>query len=95
LFFHLFTPKPQAPFAMNKKATSARVASRAAQTLSNPNASATAKTLAASALSQKNKGNQTGAATEDLAAKVLASPKYNEQTKEFAASVLAQSVPAR
>jgi hypothetical protein len=80
---------------MNRKATSAGVASRAAQTLNDSNASAVAKTLAASALSQVNRGNQTGAATEDLAARVLASPKYSEQTKEYAASVLSQSVRER
>lgn len=86
--------KPQ-PFAMNKKTTSAGVASRAAHTLNDNNASATAKSLAASALSQVNRGHQTGAAAEDLAARVLASTKYNEQTKEYAASVLSQSVRER
>ncbi|RAK61992.1 hypothetical protein DLM85_24630 [Hymenobacter edaphi] len=80
---------------MNKKTTSQGVASRASQTLSDPNSSATAKSLAASALSQVNRGHQTGAATEDLASRVLSSTKYNSQTKEFAASVLAQSVRER
>jgi len=80
---------------MNKKRTSPNVASRAAQALSDPNSSATTKALAASALSQVNRGHQTGTATEDLAARVLSSPKYSTQTKEFAASVLAQSVRER
>lgn len=79
----------------NNKTTSSKVASNAAKTLNDPGASAAAKKLAGSALSQANKGSQTGAEMEDFAAKVLASNKYSDQTKEFAASVLSQSVKER
>jgi hypothetical protein len=51
----------------NTKRTSSKVASQAAATLSDPNASATAKSLAASALAQSGTGKQTGAAMEDKA----------------------------
>ena len=79
----------------NKKNTSAKIGSQAAKILKDPNSSATVKKLAGSALSQVNKGNQTGAQMEDTAAKVLASPKYNEETKAMAASVLSQSNKSR
>jgi endonuclease III len=75
----------------NTKQTSGRVASLASETLRNGNTSQTAKTLAASALSQRSTSRQTGSTTEDLASKVLASAKYAEETKILAASVLAQS----
>ena len=75
----------------NKKATSDRIASLASKTLHDSSASDTAKSLAASALSQVNRGNQTGSKMEDLASKVLHSPKYNQETKELAGSVLSQS----
>lgn len=67
------------------------IASLAAKTLQNPNASNIAKEFAGSALSQANKGNQTGAELENKAAKVLSSSKYSEETKQLAASVLSQS----
>ncbi len=75
----------------NKKSTSQKVASKASDILRDPTSSAIAKSLAASALSQKGTGNQTGSAMEDKAAKVLASDKYSKDTKEMAASVLSQS----
>lgn len=75
----------------NKKKTSNDVASLASKVLSDPNASETAKKLAGSALSQKDKTKQTGAELEDLASKVLKSEKYNDTTKELAGSVLSQS----
>lgn len=75
----------------NKKKTSADVASKASDILRDPNASATAKSLAASAMSQRNKSHQTGAEMEDKASKVLKSDKYSDATKEMAASVLSQS----
>ncbi|MBO0950629.1 hypothetical protein [Fibrella forsythiae] len=77
--------------AKNSKTTSPSIASQAAKTLGDPNASATAKKLAASALSQVNKGNQTGSDMETVASKVLNSPKYSDETKDLAASILSQS----
>ncbi|SFQ45276.1 hypothetical protein [Flavobacterium akiainvivens] len=76
---------------MNNKKTSSSVASLASKTLTNPNASATAKSLAGSALSQVNKQNQTGSSMETKASKVLDSSKYNDDTKTLAASILSQS----
>ena len=75
----------------NTKQTSGRVASLASETLRSVSTSNVAKTLAASALSQRGVAKQTGSTTEDLAAKVLASPKYAQDTKVLAASVLSQS----
>ena len=75
----------------NTKQTSSRVAKLAADTLHDNRASQIAKSLAASALSQRQGGKQTGAKIEDVAARVLASDRYGEQTKELAASVLSQS----
>ena len=79
----------------NTKTTSSRVATLASETLKDNQASKTAKSLAASALSQKGTALQTGAKIEDLASKVLRSDKYAEETKELAASVLSQSNKAR
>jgi hypothetical protein len=79
----------------NTKQTSSRVATLAAETLQSNQASHVAKSLAASALAQRNSGKQTGAAMEEKAAKVLAGKHYAEETKELAASVLAQANKAR
>jgi hypothetical protein len=79
----------------NTRRTSNKVASTAGAVLANPAASATAKSLAASALSQTGTKRQTGADMEDKAARVLASEKYSDQTKTLAASVLSQSNKAR
>lgn len=76
---------------VNKKRTSPKVASLAAQTLNNPNASLVAKRLAGSALSQKSTSNQTGAEMEGFASHVVQSKKYSDETKILAASVLSQS----
>ena len=75
----------------NTKQTSSRVAKLAADTLRDNRASQVAKSLAASALSQRQGGKQTGAKIEDVAARVLASDRSGHQTKELAASVLSQS----
>lgn len=75
----------------NTKQTSGRIATLASNTLQNKQASQIAKSLAASALSQRNTAHQTGAAIEDLASKVLSSPKYATETKELAGSVLSQA----
>ncbi len=81
--------------SINNKKTSSEVASQAAKTLSDKNASKTAKRLAASALAQSVNGKQTGAEMEDLASAVLNSTKYSNATKELAGSVLTQSSPER
>jgi len=75
----------------NTKQTSSRVATLAAETLQNNHASQIAKSLAASALSQRNGDKQTGAKMEDVAVRVLASDRYADETRELAASVLAQA----
>ncbi|MFB2780640.1 hypothetical protein ACE017_15890 [Shewanella mangrovisoli] len=76
---------------MSTKQTSKSVASKAAKTLLNPNASNIQKSLAASAMSQASSSKQTGKDMETKASKVLQSSKYSDETKEFAASVLTQS----
>lgn len=75
----------------NKKTTSNSIASLASKVLSDNQSSATAKKLAGSALSQVNKGNQTGADLEGLASRVLQSEKYSDETQKLAASVLPQA----
>lgn len=75
----------------NKKMTSKQVSSLAGKVLHSYSASQTAKSLAALALSQRQKGNKTGNQMEDLASKVLSSSKYSRKTKAIAGSVLAQS----
>jgi hypothetical protein len=77
--------------SINSKTTSKAVGSNAGRTLHNPNASATAKALAGSALAQRGATKQSGSVTESLAARVLDSAKYSPQTKALAGSVLAQS----
>jgi hypothetical protein len=76
---------------MNNKKTSKPIASLASEILRDPNSSAIQKTLAGSALSQVNKGNQTGSDMESIASKVLGSTKYNEDTKSLAGSIVSQS----
>lgn len=76
---------------MNKKTTSNKIASLASQVLTDNNSSEIAKSLAGSALSQVNKGNQTGKELENLASQVLQSNKYSDTTKELAGSILSQS----
>ncbi len=75
----------------NTKKTSDKLATLAAETLSNPNASAIAKSLAASALAQSGTDKQTGAQMEEKAGKALQSGKCSEDTKSLAASVLSQA----
>lgn len=76
---------------MNRKKTSSSVASDAARTLRDPNASQIQKKLAGSALSQVQKNNQTGKQMEQIASDALSSPKYSELTKKLAGSILSQS----
>jgi hypothetical protein len=75
----------------NTKQSSAGMATKAAKVLSDPTASAIAKSLAASVVAQANTSKQTGADLEGRASKVLQSDKYSNSTKELAASVLSQS----
>lgn len=75
----------------NAKRTSKGIASIAAKTLRDSNASNVQKQLAGGALSQRSPTKQTGSRLEDTASKVLSSHKYNDLTKILAGSVLAQS----
>jgi len=75
----------------NSKQTSPRIGKLAAETLQDSRSSQVAKSLAASALSQRSGEKQTGSKMEDVAARVLASDRYADGTKELAASVLSQA----
>ena len=75
----------------NTKQTSSRIGRLASETLQRNSSSQVAKSLAASALSQRSGDRQTGARMEDTAARVLASDHYAKGTKVLAASVLSQS----
>jgi len=76
---------------MNTKQSSTKAATLASETLRDPNASAIAKSLAASVLSQSSSYKETGKAMETKASQVLQSEKYSETTKSLAGSVLSQS----
>lgn len=75
----------------NTKQTSTRIGRLASETLQSSRSSQVAKSLAASALSQRSGDRQTGAKMEDTAARVLASERYAKDTKALAASVLSQA----
>lgn len=75
----------------SKKQSSDELASIAAKTLQNPNASKIQKSLAASVLSQTGTDKVTGSDMESKAAKALQSDHSAELTKTLAGSVLAQS----
>lgn len=75
----------------NTKQTSPKVAKLASETLRDPHASAIAKSLAASTLSQASSTKETGKAMETKASQVLQSEKYSETTRTLAASILSQS----
>ncbi|MEZ2743793.1 hypothetical protein ACBQ16_01155 [Halopseudomonas bauzanensis] len=75
----------------NLKQTSSKIAKQAAETLRDPSASAIAKKLAGSVLSQSSSSKETGKAMESEASRVLLSSKYSEATKALAASALSQS----
>lgn len=79
----------------NTKQSSPKTAKLASETMRNPNASATAKSLAASVLAQSSTGKQTSAEMEAKAGKVLQSEKYSDDTKALAGSVVSQSNKAR
>lgn len=75
----------------NSKQTSSRIATLASETLHDKQASQIARSLAASALSQRNAAHQTGAEIEDLASRALRNERSSDVTKELAASVLSQA----
>lgn len=75
----------------NNKQTSIRIATLASETLQDKQASKIAKSLAASALSQRNSAHQTGSEVEDLASRALRNERSSDVTKELAASVLSQA----
>ena len=75
----------------NSKQSSPAVASLAASTLNDKNASQIAKSLAGSVVAQTRTGKQTGTDMETKASKVLQSEKYSDDTKTLAASLLSQS----
>jgi hypothetical protein len=75
----------------NTKQTSTRIGKLAAETLQDNRSSQVAKSLAASALSQRIGAKQTGSKMEDVAARILSSDRYAAGTKVLAASVLAQA----
>ncbi len=77
--------------AKNTKMSSHDVARLASKTLSDSNASTTARQLAGSVLSQSGTKRETGAAMESKASHVLRSSKYSDDTKTLAASALSQS----
>lgn len=79
----------------NTKQTGETIATLASEILRNPHASVTAKSLAASALSQSSSIKETGKLMETLASHVMQSDKYSAATKSLAASVLSQSEKAR
>jgi hypothetical protein len=75
----------------NTKQTSTRIGRLASETLQSSSSSQVAKSLAASALSQRSGDRQTGSKMEDTAARVLASDHHAKNTKVLAASVLSQA----
>jgi hypothetical protein len=75
----------------NTKHTSPHIARLASETLQDRSASQIARSLAGSALAQRDGDKQTGAAMEDKASRVLRSDKYSDETKALAATVLSQS----
>lgn len=81
--------------AKNTKKTSKAVASTAAKTLRDPDASKLRKSLAGSALAQKAPGKETGKAMEAKASKALSSARSSEVTKDLAGSLVSQSRKSR
>lgn len=76
---------------MAKSGTTSRgVASKAGSALQNPNASATQKSLAGSALSQSGNSKQTSARVAEKASDALRDGRTNGVTKTLAGSVLTQ-----
>jgi hypothetical protein len=79
----------------NNKRTSSKIASEASRTLRNPRASARAKSLAGSALSQRDPKKQTGKAMEGKAAKAVFGRGASASMRRTGGSVLSQSNKSR
>ena len=71
--------------------TSVKVASSAGKVLASKTATPQEKSLAASALSQRNPSNQSGKTVASAAAKVLKDPNSTPAAKSLAASTLTQA----
>ena len=78
----------------NKEVTGIKAASAAGRTLSNPKSSKTAKSAAASALTQRSGQTRskeaTGAKAAQAAGRTLSNPKSSKTAKSAAASALTQ-----
>lgn len=81
--------------AFNKKTTSKRIGSLASEILRDPKSSVAEKSLAGSALSQRQSTHQTGIEMEDIALRVLVDPFTTEKGKSLAGSVFTQAVKER
>ena len=75
--------------------TSAKVASSAGKVLASKAASPEERSVAASALSQRNAKSQSSKATASVASKVLRDPKSTPAAKSLAASSLTQAPSKR
>lgn len=75
--------------------TSSRLAKKASRTLSNPDSSARAKSLAGSALSQASSKKRTSAKVAKRAGKTLADGKSSKAARSLAGSVLTQAPSKR
>jgi hypothetical protein len=74
-----------------KKGTAPKIARLAAKVLDNPQSSKTARTVAASALTQsKAPGETTSARVATAASKILNDGRFSDDAKTLAASVLSQ-----
>jgi hypothetical protein len=77
--------------AKNTKVTSESMAALAAQVMQDPRASKIQKSLAASALSQRDASRETSSEAEKKAAMVMRGTRYADVTRKLAASVMAQA----
>ena len=77
--------------AKNSKVTSESMGALAAHVMEDPRASKIQKSLAASALSQRDGSRETSSETERKAARVMRGKRYADVTRKLAASVMAQS----
>lgn len=75
----------------NREKTSPRIASKASAVLGDPKASSTAKSVAASALSQAGARKETSVNVASKASKLMEDGRSNSANKSIAASVLTQT----
>ena len=71
--------------------TTQKVGSNAGRVLASKSSSAAEKTLAASALAQRNEASQSSGAASKVASRVLRSASSTKEAKSLAASVLTQA----